>query len=80
MSIKRLVPLNALELSTNPTNARRGDIYYNTAVDELRVYDGTTWTPVSGELADHLHTYDGAIYSVGNITYPMDPVIDGGTP
>ena len=38
MSIKRLVPLNALELTTNPTNARRGDIYYNTVVDELRVY------------------------------------------
>lgn len=80
MSIKRLVPLNAVELSTNPTGARRGDIYYNTTATELRVYDGTTWTPIAGELADHLHTYDGAIYSVGNITYPMDPVIDGGTP
>ena len=79
MSVKRLVPLNAVELSTDPINARRGDIYYNTAVDELRVYDGLSWTPISG-LADHLHTYDGAIYSVGNITYPMDPVIDGGTP
>jgi hypothetical protein len=80
MSVKRLVPLNAVELSTDPTGARRGDIYYNTTEAELRVYDGTTWTPIADGLADHLHTYDGAIYSVGNITYPMDPVIDGGTP
>jgi hypothetical protein len=80
MSVKRLVPLNAVELSTDPTGARRGDIYYNTTAAELRVYDGTTWTPIAVGLADHLHTYDGGIYSVGNITYPMDPVIDGGTP
>jgi hypothetical protein len=79
MSVKRLVPLNAVELSTDPANARRGDIYYNTAVDELRVYDGTSWSPIMG-LADHIHTYDGDIYSVGSVTYPMDPVIDGGTP
>jgi hypothetical protein len=79
MSIKRLVPLNAVELSTDPANARVGDIYYNTVAEELRVYNGTTWTQVFG-LADHLHTYDGAIYSVGGTTYPVDPVIDGGTP
>lgn len=80
MSVKRLVPLNAVELNTDPVNARRGDIYYNTIAEELRVYDGTTWTSVSAGLVDHIHTYDGAIYSVGGTTYPLDPIIDGGTP
>jgi hypothetical protein len=80
MSVKRLVPLNAAELAADPITGRRGDIYYNTTSLELRVYDGTSWIAVPMNLADHLHTYDGAIYSVGNITYPMNPVIDGGTP
>jgi hypothetical protein len=80
MSVKRLVPLNAAELAADPITGRRGDIYYNTTSLELRVYDGTSWIAVPMNLADHLHTYDGAIYSVGSTTYPMNPVIDGGTP
>lgn len=80
MSVKRLVPLNAVELATDPATGRRGDIYYNTTDLELRVYDGSSWVQIPMNLIDHIHTYDGGIYSVGNITYPMNPVIDGGTP
>ncbi|NDB59457.1 hypothetical protein EB001_13550 [bacterium] len=80
MSVKRLVPLNAAELSSNPSSGRIGDIYYNTTSSELRIYNGTEWIAVQTGLTDHLHTYDGAIYSVGSITYPINPVIDGGTP
>lgn len=80
MSVKRLVPLNAVELSSDPLTGRVGDIYYNTTLNELRVYDGTQWISTKANLADHLHTYDGDIYSVGSTTYPLDPIIDGGTP
>jgi len=80
MSVKRLVPLNAVELSSDPATGRIGDIYYNTVSQKLKVYSGTAWIELQTGLADHLHTYDGAIYSVGSTTYPLDPIIDGGTP
>ena len=47
-SIKRLVPLHAVELSTDPANGRIGDIYYNSAVKELRFYNGTSWQTAGG--------------------------------
>jgi hypothetical protein len=46
-SIKRLVPLNALELSSNPANGKIGDLYYNTLEQKLKVFNGTLWVPVS---------------------------------
>lgn len=83
MSVKRLVPLHAVALDDNPTGARIGDIYYNTVSEELRYFDGTSWNPVgSGTvtgLLDHVHTYDGAIFSVSEIEVPSAGVIDGGT-
>jgi len=36
MSVKRLVPLHAVALDTDPSGARIGDIYYNTTDEELR--------------------------------------------
>jgi len=84
MSVKRLVPLHAVALPDNPENGRIGDIYYNTISEELRFFDGSTWNPVgSGTitgLLDHIHTYDGAIYSVESVQIPASDVIDGGTP
>ena len=83
MSVKRLVPLHAVALATNPSNPRVGDIYYNTAENELRYYDGTSWNPVGGAitgLLDHVHTYDGGVYSVDSVTVPSPGIIDGGTP
>ena len=80
-SIKRLVPLHAVELSADPTNGRIGDIYYNSAVKELRFYDGTSWQPAGGAMSgilDHIHTYDGDIYSVENLQIPNPGFIDGG--
>jgi hypothetical protein len=83
MSVKRLVPLHAVALDDNPVSARIGDIYYNTADEELRYFDGTDWNPVgSGAitgLLDHIHTYDGAIFSVESTEVPASGVIDGGT-
>jgi hypothetical protein len=83
MSVKRLVPLHAVALATDPSTARIGDIYYNTEDEELKFYDGTSWNPVgSGAvtgLLDHIHTYDGAVFSVETTEVPAPGVVDGGT-
>jgi len=83
MSVKRLVPLHAVALDDNPANARIGDIYYNTVAEELRYFDGADWNPVGAGtvtgLLDHVHTYDGDIYSVEGNTVPNPGIIDGGT-
>ena len=63
MSVKRLVPLHAVVLDSDPTATRMGEIYFNSVDSELRFYDGTEWLPigsggmVSG-LLDHIHTYE----------------------
>jgi hypothetical protein len=84
MSVKRLVPLHAVALQDNPENGRIGDIYYNTVLEELRFFDGSEWNAVgSGTitgLLDHIHTYDGAIYSVESTQVPPSDIIDGGNP
>jgi len=84
MSVKRLVPLHAVALPTNPSESRIGDIYYNTEDEELRYFDGDQWNSVGGGaitgLLDHIHTYDGEIFSVSNNTVPSDGTVDGGSP
>jgi len=85
MSVKRLVPLNAAELSANPASGRPGDIYYNTAAQELRVYTGVEWIAVGSAsetyiLENHIHTYDGDIHTVYAGAYnPTLTIFDGGT-
>lgn len=81
MSVKRLVPLHAVALEQDPLTARLGDIYYNSVEEELKYYNGSTWEKVGGTisgLADHIHTYDGTIYSVSGIEVPTSGIIDGG--
>lgn len=81
MSVKRLVPLHAVALATDPANPRLGDIYFNTTDSALKFYDGSRWNPVGGAvtgLLDHIHTYDGAIYSVESVEVPSPGVVDGG--
>jgi hypothetical protein len=81
MSVQRLVPLHAVALADNPANARIGDIYFNTTDSALKFYDGSSWNPVGGAvtgLLDHIHTYDGAIYSVETYSVPSPGTLDGG--
>ena len=83
MSVKRLVPLHAVALNTDPETGRIGDIYYNSVSEELKYFDGTAWNAVDGAITgvlDHIHTYDGAIFSVESIEVPASDIIDGGTP
>jgi hypothetical protein len=85
MSVKRLVPLHAVVLDSDPTATRMGEIYFNSVDSELRFYDGTEWLPigsggmVSG-LLDHIHTYDGAVFSVETVEVNASGTVDGGTP
>ena len=37
-------------LASNPSAYGKGHVYFNTAANELRVYDGTSWIPVGGSL------------------------------
>ena len=37
-------------LASNPSAYGKGHVYFNTAANELRVYDGTAWIPVGGSL------------------------------
>jgi hypothetical protein len=82
MSVQRLVPLHAVALELDPISGRIGDIYYNTTNQELKYFDGNEWNSVgSGAitgLLDHVHTYDGEIFSVDSVEVPASGTIDGG--
>ena len=80
MSVKRLVALNAVTLSSDPSSPKLGDIYFNTTISQLKYYDGTTWIIIPAGLLNHTHTYDGDIYSVDSYIVPDPGTIDGGTP
>jgi hypothetical protein len=84
MSVKRLVPLHAVALESDPVEARMGDVYYNTADEELKFHDGTEWHSVGGGaitgLLDHVHTYDGNVFSVSESTVGSTGTLDGGNP
>ena len=38
-------------LATDPTGSKEGQIYYNTATDKLRVFDGISWADVSSSMS-----------------------------
>ena len=65
MSVRRLVPLHAVVLDSDPINSRIGDLYYNSVENALKFYDGAAWNLVGGGaitgLLDHVHTYDGDV-------------------
>jgi hypothetical protein len=44
MPKKFLTPVVPPSLSSDPSNAVAGAIYYNTVVNSLKFYDGTTWS------------------------------------
>lgn len=48
MAISRrfLQPINLLNAATDPASADQGDLYYNSASDKIRFYDGGQWKDV----------------------------------
>jgi hypothetical protein len=85
MSVKRLVPLHAVELSSDPIGTKAGEIYFNTVEGKLKFYNGATWelfgtgAADNNELLIHTHSYDGDIYSVQEATTTATEVDGGGT-
>lgn len=48
MSKKFLTSLNLLGKATDPATGTAGDLYYNTTLQTVKVYNGTAWTVISG--------------------------------
>jgi hypothetical protein len=48
LSKKFLTSLNLLGKATDPATGTAGDLYYNTALQTVKVYTGTEWTIISG--------------------------------
>lgn len=48
MSRRFLTPIRVANLSSDPVSANEGDLYYNTALDKLKVYANSTWSEVGG--------------------------------
>jgi len=67
-------------LATDPSNPVTGQVYYNTASNEMRVYNGTIWEAVglNGVTADaaEINILDGATLSTTELNY-VDGVTSG---
>lgn len=76
MSKKLKVPLGLLALATDPSLASAGDIYFNTVLKNIKVYDGENWIELlkNETLPFFMHTHD---YD-GNVVEPVE--FDGGSP
>jgi hypothetical protein len=48
MSKRFLTPVAPPALGSDPANGVSGAIYYNTVLNKLKVYNGTSWTPIGG--------------------------------
>lgn len=75
-SIKRLVPLNAISLATNPANPKLGDFYLNTTTNNFRVYTSTGWVEVgsAGGAAVHIGSNPPSTFSEGDLWFNnVDP-------
>ena len=54
---KFLNPINLVNLSSDPSTASEGDIYYNTTDDVVKVYSNGSWAPVVAGNPDYI-TFD----------------------
>ena len=67
-------------LATDPSNPVTGQVYYNTASNEMRVYNGTIWEAVglNGVTADaaEINILDGATLTTTELNY-VDGVTSG---
>lgn len=46
MSVRVLASLNLVSAASDPITASAGDMYFNTYLNQVKVYNGTTWSPV----------------------------------
>lgn len=79
-SKKFLQPINLLNSDTDPVLADIGDIYYNTVLETIRLYDGAQWASildgaiqVGQELYYSVSNNTGAIIPKGTVVYANGP-------
>jgi hypothetical protein len=60
------VPINLLNLASDPASADEGDIYYNTTDDRIRVYKNGAWVNLA-------YSDDSSITSTDYITFDTTP-------
>lgn len=48
MARKFLTPITPPALSSDPSDGTAGSIYYNTVIGALKIYNGTTWSTLTG--------------------------------
>jgi len=48
MATRLLTTQRIVNLSANPSSGTAGEIYFNTVDSELKVYDGSAWSPLGG--------------------------------
>jgi hypothetical protein len=46
MSVRILTSLNLVSASSDPASATAGDMYFNTVLNQVKVYNGTIWNVV----------------------------------
>lgn len=63
MSKQFKVPVNLVQLSTDPGTALAGDIYYNIVSGKIKFYNGTSWSEIGGGggTTNHTHDYNGNV-------------------
>lgn len=59
------VPVGLVQLTSDPSAASAGDIYFNTSNSKIRFYSGTEWLDVGsgtgGGTTNHTHGYNGNV-------------------
>jgi hypothetical protein len=61
------VPINLLNLASNPASASEGDIYYNTSDDTIRLYANGNWVNVGAAGPTNIHA-SAKLATTENIT------------
>ena len=70
MAKRVLTPFNFINLTLDPDTAASGDIYYNSASDTLRYYDGESWNDVgTGSGGPHSYLCRGWSYSASTTAF-----------
>lgn len=47
MRIKKAGQVNFAPLASDPAGATKGDMYFNSTSNKLKVYNGTTWETIT---------------------------------
>jgi len=62
--------LNLLTLDEDPSSGSAGDVYFNVASKNIKIYNGLSWIDLTPGSTDptpfymHTHTYDGDVHTV----------------